>query len=217
MIFRKTVERAAIFGPGLVLPAAAWEYLRERSAVTVDWTTLTTASPMAWAVLTAAVIAGLVIIPALLLLFLLLPRTPAGALVPRRWRKRYRRWRKNTSVDWLREDREHQHSSYIPAWLHSLVIAADRHRCVACGSRLMLQADHVFPWSQGGLTALLNLVALCRDCNVRIKSNYWPGVYYRGAASPGEAALVLGEELRYLHNPLRITLRLTRAAWALAA
>ena len=199
---RPHLSRLLTFGPAAVIPAGTWLYLREPVS-----------KPLDWVVLTAVMLAGLVVIPVLLLTVLLLPRMPVSALAPRRWRKRYRRWRKNTRIRWLREDREHQHSSYIPGWLHALVLAADRHRCVACRSRLMLQADHVYPWSQGGLTILLNLMTLCRDCNVRIKSNYWPGVHYMGAASPAEAGRVLKRELRHRLNPLR----LTRAAWALGA
>jgi len=50
-------------------------------------------------------------------------------------------------------------------------------RCPGCASVLAgrrglsaLQADHIVPWSRGGLTTWPNLQLLCRGCNIR-KSN----------------------------------------------
>jgi 5-methylcytosine-specific restriction endonuclease McrA len=199
---RQHVARLFTFGTALVLPSAAWAGLHEP-----------TGKPLDWGALAAATVASLIIIPAVLLVLALSVHMPPSAFVPRRWRKRYRRWRKQTGVSWLQADREHQHSSYIADWLHALVHAADRHRCVACGSHRYLQTDHVYPWSQGGLTIFFNLMTLCRDCNVRIKNNYWPGVYYLGSANLDDAAYVLHREFWHRRNPLR----LTRAAWALGA
>ena len=62
---------------------------------------------------------------------------------------------------------------------------------------------------------LLNLVTLCRACNVT-KSNYWPGVHYQpleGSDNLALAIAILAAERRHRFNPLR----LTRAAWALGA
>jgi 5-methylcytosine-specific restriction endonuclease McrA len=40
-------------------------------------------------------------------------------------------------------------------------------RCVICRARLGpdWQADHIMPWSKGGLTIVENGQALCRTCN----------------------------------------------------
>jgi hypothetical protein len=127
----------------------------------------------------------------------------APALVPCAWRIRYRRGRPRPA---------------LPAWLRRAVLAADRHRCVYCGSRADLQVDHVRPWASGGLTALFNLAVLCRAHN-RVKSNYWRDpdgyVHYRpfaGAADMAGAASILRAECRRRRSPLR-WLRVAWAAW----
>lgn len=109
----------------------------------------------------------------------------------------------------------------IPAWLRKAVYAADRYRCVYCGSPDGLQLDHVIPWSFGGLTTLWNLVTLCGKHN-RIKSNYWKSdtgkVYYRSwlgfgsTAAMGMAGLILKRELSVRRSPLR-WVRAARTWW----
>jgi hypothetical protein len=125
----------------------------------------------------------------------------APALVPRARRIRYRRGRARPA---------------IPAWLRRAVLAADQHRCVYCGSRAVLQVDHIRPWALGGLTALFNLAVLCRAHNL-VKSNYWRDpdgyVHYRpfaGAADVTAAASILRAERRCRRSPLRWL----RVAWA---
>jgi hypothetical protein len=127
----------------------------------------------------------------------------APALVPRARRIRYRRGRARPA---------------IPAWLRRAVLAADRHRCVYCGSRAELQVDHIRPWAAGGLTALFNLAVLCRAHN-RVKSNYWRDpdgyIHYRpfaGAADVAGATSILRAERRCRRSPLR-WLRVARANW----
>jgi 5-methylcytosine-specific restriction endonuclease McrA len=106
----------------------------------------------------------------------------------------------------------------IPGWLRKAVYAADRYRCVYCGSQLKLQLDHIIPWSFGGLSTLWNLVTLCGRCN-RIKSNYWKSdtgkVYYRAwadANAMGLAGLILKRELAARRSPLR-WVRAARTWW----
>jgi 5-methylcytosine-specific restriction endonuclease McrA len=120
-------------------------------------------------------------------------------LVPRRWR----RWHRH------RRARGRQRSARVPKRLHRMVLAADRHRCVACGERARLQVDHIEPWSLGGLTCLWNLAVLCQGCN-RVKSNYWvaPGGhrYYRPFEGHGDrrrAAAILALEQAARRRPLR--------------
>lgn len=130
------------------------------------------------------------------------------ALLPRTWRYRYRH---------QRGSRAGQSSGRVPARLRRVCFAADRHRCVFCGSRASLQADHVIPWIMGGPTVLWNLVTLCRACNA-VKSCYWVSpqgkAYYRGKGiAPVRAAEILVRERSVRHRPLRWV----RAALALAA
>jgi HNH endonuclease/Homing endonuclease associated repeat len=55
--------------------------------------------------------------------------------------------------------------------LRFFVMRRDRFCCVACGRSpsavpsLILEVDHVFPWSMGGETIEENLQTLCFDCN----------------------------------------------------
>ncbi|HJT21236.1 MAG TPA: HNH endonuclease [Nitrospira sp.] len=57
------------------------------------------------------------------------------------------------------------------------VLQRDRFRCCACGASptltpgVVLEVDHVKPWSKGGETVTDNLQTLCRDCN-QGKTNY---------------------------------------------
>ena len=44
------------------------------------------------------------------------------------------------------------------------ILRRDGGRCVYCGAAAT-SADHLFPWSLGGLTVPANLVAACSDCN----------------------------------------------------
>ena len=55
-----------------------------------------------------------------------------------------------------------------PAWpgLRAACFHRDGYRCVSCGARHELQADHVVPLSRGGAPLdLANLQTLCRPCN----------------------------------------------------
>lgn len=60
-----------------------------------------------------------------------------------------------------------------PSWrLRFLVNRRDRFSCVACGRSpsnevgVVLQLDHIVPWSKGGETTLENLQTLCERCNL---------------------------------------------------
>ncbi len=59
-----------------------------------------------------------------------------------------------------------------PGWrLCFLTVRRDGHRCKSCGRSpatepgVVLEVDHIKPWSQGGETVLENLQTLCRMCN----------------------------------------------------
>ena len=133
--------------------------------------------------------------------------------VPRRWRVAHRhRIDRRTGQPVARGA---QDSSKIAAWLHRMVMAADRSRCIygrhhgeACSGKP--QVDHLIPWSLGGITAFPNSAVLCAHHNV-IKSNYfadddtgWTAYRpFRGANRIGEAAAILAAERRARWNVLR--------------
>jgi hypothetical protein len=105
----------------------------------------------------------------------------------------------------------------VPDWLRQAVLAADRHRCIYCGSSIRPQVDHIRPWSAGGLSTMWNLACLCAVHNT-IKSNFSLDtdgyVHYRpfdGWADPVTAAGILAAEQRRRLKPGRWL----RAAWSL--
>lgn len=72
----------------------------------------------------------------------------------------------------------------IKAWqrLRHYVFKRDGYKCVYCGSPDNLQADHVVPYSKGGLDDSTNLVTACRKCNVRKKDHsveYFVNKYFK--------------------------------------
>ncbi len=195
---RQHVSRIVTFGPAAAIPAGAWAWLRE---------------PGSFAGLGAAVVLGLVLIPALIVLVIFLIPHSGAALVSRERRKRYRQKLVNSGIP-----REKQKSSRISEFLRRVTFAADRYKCTYCRQKIpvhFLQVDHYCPWSQGGSTTPWNVMSLCSYHN-RVKSNYWPGVFYRpfpGSDNERMAREIWAAERRHRLNPLR----LTRAAWALGA
>ena len=139
---------------------------------------------------------------------------PGGLLalcVTRRQRWRYRKSRLESASKLWHKTRAQQRSSRISKHLRTMVLRADRHRCVVprCASRTGLQVDHIVPWSLGGLTALFNCAATCKSHNLA-KSNYWKAssgrVYYRAWRGHDDvplAALILAAELAARRSPAR--------------
>ena len=195
---RAAVSRVITFGPAIALPPWGWARLGD---------------PLHYIGLGAMLALGVIVIPGLLVLAIFLVPRGGPALVPRKWRKRYRNRLIARGIP-----RSQQRSARISDFLRRVTYFADRDRCVYCRQVIPLsarQVDHYVPWSQGGLTTVWNTMTLCRTHNL-IKSNYWRGVFYRpveGYDNIGLAAAILAAERRHRYNPLR----LTRAAWALGA
>lgn len=187
--------RGATFGPGLVAPLLGWADLGQ---------------PLHWAGLLVMVTAGILVIPSLVVFVLFcLPAMLRGGLVPS-WRISHRK----------RHGRAACKSAYISTSLRRVVMAADRGRCLYCGSAFSPQVDHYRPWQPGGLTTLFNLSVLCAYHN-GIKLNYWRQrsgyIWYRPDARTPERLEQAAEIARYIRWRRWSPLRLLRAAWALGA
>jgi hypothetical protein len=55
----------------------------------------------------------------------------------------------------------------IPLTLRHEVYAHDGWKCVYCGSKKLLEVDHIMPIAKGGTDDRDNLQTLCRPCNRR--------------------------------------------------
>jgi 5-methylcytosine-specific restriction endonuclease McrA len=173
--------------------------------------------PGGWALLGLAELLFVPLWPLICLGFVFGLPAVAALAIPRSWRMAYRRRHTRPSV---------------PVRIRRAVLAADRNRCIYCGSQPLaavgmrlpavdvggLQLDHVRPRSCGGLDSLWNFVTLCGHHN-RIKSNYWvwPSgqVTYRAFNNYDDratAAAILEVERRARWN----VVRWWRAAWSFA-
>lgn len=61
-------------------------------------------------------------------------------------------------------------SRYISSLTKKIVYSRDGGTCRCCGSSLLLEYDHITPFSCGGSSDASNIQLLCRKCN-RSKSN----------------------------------------------
>ena len=76
---------------------------------------------------------------------------------------------KKTTKD---KGRNHKTSRSINLRIRFLVLRRDDFKCCKCGASpakdpsVILQVDHIIPWSKGGETVLENLQTLCSKCNI---------------------------------------------------
>ena len=61
-------------------------------------------------------------------------------------------------------------SRYISKAVQREVWRRDMGRCVECGSKELLEYDHIIPFSRGGSSTVRNIQLLCERCN-RSKNN----------------------------------------------
>jgi hypothetical protein len=82
-------------------------------------------------------------------------------------RERRRRRRIDRAVDALGAERDADgpRREAIPEETRRLVFRRDAGRCAECGSRELLQFDHVIPVALGGASTAENLQLLCAPCN----------------------------------------------------
>jgi hypothetical protein len=69
----------------------------------------------------------------------------------------------------------------FPPAVRKAILERDGHRCVMCGSRYRIQADHITPQSRGGSHTVINGRTLCQTCHRRLTGEQfgWGGKFRR--------------------------------------
>jgi 5-methylcytosine-specific restriction endonuclease McrA len=86
-----------------------------------------------------------------------------AALVHARQHRKQRQL--DRAKDLMSLDADPSRRERIPEDVQRLVFRRDGGRCVKCGSRELLQFDHVIPVALGGSSTAENLQVLCTNCN----------------------------------------------------
>ena len=64
-----------------------------------------------------------------------------------------------------RVEKKEEKSRHIPTQVNREVWRRDEGRCVECGSKELLEYDHIIPFSKGGSNTARNIQLLCEKCN----------------------------------------------------
>jgi len=97
---------------------------------------------------------------------------PLTAEQKKRQAKRGAKWAKNNPVRCRLAEHKHRTSVtgnggyFTPEEWFTLCFAVG-FKCLCCGEKKPLEADHVIPVSKGGTSWLWNIQPLCRNCNAR--------------------------------------------------
>ena len=64
------------------------------------------------------------------------------------------------------------YQEYDPKYVRRQTLKRDKYKCVKCGSNNRLEADHIKPFSEGGITHLSNMRTLCSKCHKK-RTAFW--------------------------------------------
>ncbi len=89
---------------------------------------------------------------------------------PDKVREKGRRWRKNNpgkvrTNNHIRRARETKAGGSFTVYEWDQIVKHQDARCLACGKKKKLTADHIIPVSKGGTSNIDNIQGLCTPCN----------------------------------------------------
>lgn len=64
------------------------------------------------------------------------------------------------------------YNEFDPTSVRRNTFKRDGYKCTRCGSKQNLEADHIIPFSEGGITHISNMRTLCSKCH-KIRTAFW--------------------------------------------
>ncbi len=64
------------------------------------------------------------------------------------------------------------YKEFDPSKVRRETFKRDGYKCTRCGSKKKLEADHIIPFSEGGITHLSNMRTLCSKCHKK-RTSFW--------------------------------------------